>query len=60
MHRCLFGIVNTEKRGYITSVSVTINKRVIAIELNHLNDWFIQKRNTVVLLRDAKQRSGCV
>ncbi len=28
--------------------------RVIAIEQNHLNSWFIQERNTVMLLRDAK------
>ncbi len=29
-------------------------KRVIAIEPDHLNSWFIQERNTVMLLRDAK------
>ena len=34
---------------------VTVNKWVIAIEPNHLNGWFIQERNTIMLLRDAKQ-----
>ncbi len=35
---------------------VTINKWVIATEPNHLNGWFIQERNNIVLLlRDAKQ-----
>ncbi len=33
---------------------VTVNKWVIAIETNHLNGWFIQERNTFMLLRDAK------
>ncbi len=27
---------------------VALNKWVIAIEPNHLNDWFIQERNTVM------------
>ncbi len=35
-------------------------KWVIAIEPNHLNGWFIQERNTVMLLRDMKQRYGCL
>ncbi len=35
-------------------------KWVIAIEPNHLNCWFIQERNIVMLLRDAKQRCGCL
>ncbi len=39
---------------------VPVNKRVIAIELNHLTGWFIQERNTAMLLKDAKQRRGCV
>ncbi len=30
---------------------VTVNKRVIAIEPNHLNGWFIQQWNTIMLLR---------
>ncbi len=30
---------------------VTVNKWVIVIEPNHLNSWFIQERNTVMLLR---------
>ncbi len=29
-------------------------KRVIVIEPNHLNSWFIQERNTVMLPREAK------
>ncbi len=29
-------------------------KRVIAIEPNNLNTWFIQERNTVMLLRDTR------
>ncbi len=29
-------------------------KGVIPIEPNHLNSWFIQERNTVMFLRDAK------
>ncbi len=32
---------------------VTI-KKVIVIEPNHLNGWFIQEQNTVILIRDAK------
>ncbi len=32
---------------------VTVNKRVIAIEPNKLNGWFIQERNTIILLREA-------
>ncbi len=28
--------------------------RVIAIDPNNLNSWFIQERNTVMSLRDAK------
>ncbi len=39
---------------------VTFNKWVIAIEPNHLKSWFIQERNIVMLLRDAKQCCGCV
>ncbi len=39
---------------------VPVNKGVIAIEPNHLNGWFIQERNTVMWLRDAKQCCGCV
>ncbi len=39
---------------------VTVNKRVIAIEPNHLNSWFIHERNTFMLLRDAKQCCVCV
>ncbi len=35
-----------------------INKRVIATEPNHLNGRFIQGRNTVMLLRDAKMFCG--
>ncbi len=30
---------------------LTVNKWVIAIEPNHLNGWFIQERNTFMLLR---------
>ncbi len=33
---------------------VTVNNAVIAIEPNHLNGWFIQERNTIMLLKDAK------
>ncbi len=33
---------------------VTVNKRVIVIEPNHLNGWFIQERITVMLFTDAK------
>ncbi len=32
----------------------TVYKRVIEIEPDHLNDWFIQEQNPVMLLRDAK------
>ncbi len=39
---------------------VTVNKWVIATEPNHLNDWFIQERITVMLLRDAKQCCSCL
>ncbi len=40
---------------------VTINKWVIATEPNHLNGWFIQERNNIVLLlRDAKQCCSCL
>ncbi len=38
---------------------VTVNW-VIATEPNHLNSWFIQKQNTVMLLRDTKQCCGFV
>ncbi len=31
-----------------------------SLRLNHLNDWIIQERITVMLLRDAKQRCGCL
>ncbi len=33
---------------------VTGNKWVTAIEPNHLNDWIIQERITLMLLRDTK------
>ncbi len=33
---------------------VTGNKWFIATEPNHLNGWIIQKRITIMLLRDAK------
>ncbi len=39
---------------------VTGNKWVIVTEPNHLNDWIIQERITLMLLRDAKQRCGCL
>ncbi len=39
---------------------VTVNKWVTASEPNHLNDWFIQERITVMLLRDTKQCCSCV
>ncbi len=39
---------------------VTGNKWVTATEPNHLNDWIIQERITVMLLRDTKQRCGCL
>ncbi len=39
---------------------VTVNKWVIATEPNHLNGWFIQERNNIImLLRDAKQCCSC-
>ncbi len=42
---------------------VTVNKWVIAIEPNHLNEWLmirmIQERVTVMLRRDAKQCCDC-
>ncbi len=39
---------------------VTVNKWVIVTEPNHLNEWFIQERITVMLLRDAKHRCSCL
>ncbi len=40
---------------------VSVNKWVIATEPNHLNGWFIQERNNIVLLlRDAKQCCSCL
>ncbi len=40
---------------------VTVNKWVIATEPNHLNSWFIQELNNIILLlRDAKQCCSCL
>ncbi len=39
--------------------SESFNKWVIASEPNHLNDWFIQERISVMLLRDTKQCCSC-
>ncbi len=39
---------------------VTVNKRVIANEPNHLNGFLIQELNIVMLLRDAEQCCSCL
>ncbi len=63
---CVWNYLNNKKyfKCEIKTASrwqqVTVNKRVIVIEPNHLNEWFIQERITVMLLRDTKQCCGCV
>ncbi len=54
-------IVNVGKNAKQTpgNAEETVNI-VTATDLNHLNDWIIQERITVMLLRDAKQRCGCL
>ncbi len=34
---------------------ISVNKWVNAFEPNHLNGWFIQEQNTIMLLTDTKQ-----
>ncbi len=47
-------------QGRLKSNAPTVKKWVIATEPIHLNNWFIQELNIVMLLRDVKQCCSCL